>query len=76
MKRNLVPAWILLQKDCFPRYLEKFPIFQGFRGFLSSIVNKEIAWKPKQKYEQRDYAFSLFLSLTLKKKKVTESDIN
>lgn len=59
----------------FPKIFRKISYFSGLQKiFLLSIVNKEIAWKSKWKYEQRDYAFSLFLSLTLKKKKVTESD--
>lgn len=55
----------------FPKIFRKNSYFSGLQKifFLLSIVNKEIAWKSKWKYEQRDYASSLFLSLTLKKKK-------
>lgn len=60
----------VIERLLFPKiFRKKILFFRASEDFLSSIINKKIAWKPKWKYKQRDYAFSLFQSLTLKKKK-------
>lgn len=71
MKRNLVPAWILLEKDyCFPRYLEKFPIFQGFRGFFVKYCTQRNCLETKMEIRTKGlYIFSISIPLFKERKK-------